>query len=169
MAQMWFERVGIGVVVAAGLWTNPAAALEGDTRAGTGLGVLKLPVVGWGPALGVHGAYSVLDSLDVQASVWGAAPRQDGAWLDVLRVNAGLTLKLDVTEWVPYAGLELGGHASFEGNTLGAGVEPLLGCDFLLSRNYSFGVQYRALLLAGSTFQGVGHQVGLNIERRWGW
>lgn len=146
------ERPSRSIALAAGALAlavaSPASAFEKQWHVGARAGVGSLESRGWGPALGLHGAYGISDMFDV--TVEGLASRHGGSdGTDVLSGCLGLSYKVDVFEWIPYV-TALGGYYSFSGRRgpggevgglLGGSLQ--VGLDYLLMRNFAVGADIR--------------------------
>jgi hypothetical protein len=139
-SRSFVATAAVGVVVFA---APSAGAFERQWHFGGGLGVAA-PSDGYaeGPAFGVHGAYGLSDVFDARLEL--QASRNAAGELPVWFYGArlGLAYKLDVIQWIPYAGASLGGFA-LAGNER-ALVKPsagaFVGLDYAVSRNFGVGV-----------------------------
>jgi len=161
-----------------------AGAFERQWHVGGGLGVASfvssdLPM---GPALGLHGAYGLSDMFDVRLELTGSRHEQsDGSSLDLYSATAGITYKIDVIEWIPYAGLLVGyywlGGENPPPDSGALGISTALGIDYALSRSFALGLQirYHGNLNDPPTSLGYDDRFGsyftgfLRAEYRWGW
>ena len=176
-----FTFVAILSLFATLLESGLAGAFERQWHLGGGLGVASFASgeANLGPALGVHAAYGLSDMFDVRGELTGSTHTLD----DERRVNLysaslGIAYKIDVLEWVPYAGLFVGsyiwgGEAAPENQTGFVGISTMLGIDYALSRSFGLGLQLRyhgglydppKSLTDGAYFTGL-----LRAEYRWGW
>jgi hypothetical protein len=121
----------------------PTRAFERQWHVGGGLG-LATESGGYdiGPVLGVHGAYGISDVFDVRLEL--QASRNDLAGFPVwfYATRAGLAYKLDVLQWIPYAGVSGGGFFVTWSN--GTTIEPCVGAfaglDYAVSEHVGVGV-----------------------------
>lgn len=165
-----------GPAVAAALMAlagaQPAFAARGEWRAAANAGVAAGTRLMWGPALGVQLGYGVSESLDVQLAALGswhpARANRDSTGL--VRVFPEVVYRFDVLRWVPWVGAGGGYFAAFgagddeHGITAGGSA----GLDYLWSRQWAFGVMYRADWCFGGPARPV-HQALLRLEWRSGW
>jgi hypothetical protein len=150
-AAVW--RLVLGVLVfGVTLGASPrcARAESGQWQGGAGLGAAWLEGAGPGPALTAYvrrGLSPTLDiSLQSMASLHPFNPASERGW--AFEVGPALSVRWDVLQWIPYAGLGLGyyrlGGAAVDdtaraGSSLGA---PLcVGVDYLLSRAWVLNLQ----------------------------
>ncbi|MEZ4221424.1 MAG: outer membrane beta-barrel protein [Polyangiaceae bacterium] len=179
MFQSVVRSAAIGVAVT---WSASAYAAEGQWHVGAGLGAASFPGTdaGYGPALGVQGAYELSDMFDLHLE--SSASQHvflEGTQTRVFGASAGFVYKIDVIEWVPYLGL-YGGVFRFEGDVvptplarteLGIGVP--LGLDYSFSRNFAVGAQLRYHGFMSDPMSSLGDAAYflalLRAEYRWGW
>jgi hypothetical protein len=152
------------------------AALGPSTPTGSGLN--------WGPAAAIHGAYGLSDMFDVRLELLGglhAFESKMPAFETTSRIysgTAGLAYKLDVIEWVPYAGL-LAGYGMIQ-FAPPAGAEPPqsegrftlgleLGIDYALSRSIGLGFRFRGDEWFGSERVSETATFLFGAEYRWGY
>jgi hypothetical protein len=140
-----FARVALSIGTAATFVSlgAPAHAFERQWHVGGGLG-LATESGGYdiGPVLGVHGAYGISDVFDVRLEL--QASRNDLAGFPVwfYAMRAGLAYKLDVLQWIPYAGPTAGGFfmTFANGTLLKPCVGALAGLDYAVSEHVGVGV-----------------------------
>jgi hypothetical protein len=165
-----------------------ASAVEHQHHLGldSGLSMLKIDdkaTLSVGAGLGVHYAYGLTDQLNlmIEGSSSIVALNEDKgpgipttrpARIDVL--GAGIGYVLDITRLVPYGGVLAAGYVLSGGSTdkpivLG-GAQLALGCDYMLTRNFAFGLAYRQhmLLTQMSTYPSYS-TIFLRVEYVWGW
>jgi opacity protein-like surface antigen len=141
----------LSALAAAALLTPRASAFEKQWHLGGGAGVNAFAdgesVAG--PALAVYGAYGLSDLFDFGIQVLGSRHVRDHQSFDLLGISTGISYKLDVMSWIPYAGLELG-YYRFLGDTRPralseneAGFSLDLGLDYLLSQSVGLGLEFR--------------------------
>lgn len=173
MARMSARSRILGGAFAAVLIVMPdrAHAFEDEWHAGLRGGAASLSHRGWGPAVGLHGAYGISDMFDV--SLEGLASwHKDGT--DVYSGSIGLVYKIDILEWIPYVGLS-GGYYDYagrigpngeSGSEIGASVQ--LGLDYLFSRTWAAiaDVRWHASFHDGVNFPLFSATLG--AEYRWG-
>lgn len=153
-----------------------AQAFERQWHLGGGLGaVLPAGEYSLGPALGAHAAYGISDVFDVRLELVGSRHTHDiGPAVNSFSAAAGLAYKLDVIEWVPYAGALAGytyADPEIEPSELGPHRSPtlgfILGLDYGFSRSFGLGACFREdFLLVGGGAQAT---FLLRAEHRWGW
>lgn len=133
---------------------TPAHAREAKPwQVGAGAGAI-ISDGGAGPAFAAQGTYSLGSFFDAMVDLTFAFPRRDGLASYQLMASGGFLYKLDVFEWVPYAGA-LMGYSWFRqtstGLTLGGPVLSVpFGLDYVFDGSLSVGIQggYRWLLLS---------------------
>jgi hypothetical protein len=153
-----------------------ARAFEREWHLGAGAGVSNGNGLAMSPALSAYAAYGISDTFDARVEVtargYHVGSEQNP---NALSTMAGVTYKLDVLRWVPWAGV-YAGHLAFSSDpreglsfvrhdlALGLG----LGLDYGFSRNWGAGVTLRfddALTSSSArTFDAL-----LRAEYRWGW
>lgn len=156
------------------VWGARASAAEQEWHAGGRAGIAVLSKTGVEPALGLHGAYGLNDMFDATLEILGSH-HVGSTGTDVLSASAGIVYKIDVFEWIPYAGLLAGwygyggapGPHGEHGSEFGASVQ--LGVDYLAMRELAFGldVRWHASLVGG--FSVPLFTTTLGAEYRWGW
>jgi hypothetical protein len=129
----------IGIVAAA----SPARAFERQFHLGGGLGAAQ-PSGGYGlgPALGIHSAYGLTDAFDLRLELQGSLNDFETLPVSFYGARLGLAYKIDVMQWIPYAGVSAGGFAvAWEGGSL---VRPsggaYFGLDYGMSPHFGLGV-----------------------------
>ena len=179
------ERVRKGTTIAiasllATLFESGLAhAFERQWHVGGGAGVASFASgeAKLGPALGLHAAYGLSDMFDVRAELTGSTHTlDDGRRVNLYSAALGLAYKIDVLEWVPYAGLLIGSYlwrGEAAPREASIGISTMLGVDYSLSRSFGLGLQLRyhgglydppTSLTDGAYFTGL-----LRAEYRWGW
>jgi hypothetical protein len=158
-----------------------ARAFERQWHLGGGLGVARPGSGGdFGIAAGFHVAYGLSDYFDLRLE--GVAAQHsfaDGEKTLVHSIGFGVAYKLDVLEWVPYAGIELVGYGfdgdpgpdrragSYGGASLDAGL------DYALSRSFALGTLARMHVIGGRPSHAppamTWYTVLFRAEYRWGW
>jgi hypothetical protein len=165
---------------ALGTAERPAAAFERQWHLGGGIGAASYSGTegGIAPALGVHAAYGLSDMFDARVELLGShhSTVSDQS-LDVFSASAGVVYKLDVIEWIPYAGI-LAGYYYFSGEPVPEfqhdfALSALLGIDYAWSRSFGVGValRYHGFMLdAPRSFTDAAYFTGLlRAEYRFGW
>lgn len=165
--------IGPGLVLLVLTTGRSAAAFEDEWHGGVRAGAASLAKRGWGPAVGLHGAYGISDMFDV--SFEGLASRHD--WntpTSVYSASVGLVYKVDVLEWIPYVGV-LGGYYYYAGrqgpngersSQPGASVE--LGLDYLFLRNWAATAELRWHASFSDGMNVPLFSATLGAEYRWG-
>jgi hypothetical protein len=185
MALMKLACVVSLAVCAFACFARPAQAFEREWHVGGGIGVAGLPRhYNAGPALGLHAAYGISDMFDVKLELLGSlhglaeeVPPGVESKAGLYSAAAGLAYKLDIIQWVPYAGV-LVGYYRVQGAVPSdvvvprddLGVSLALGIDYAASRNFGLGAQLRPHLYF--LRNGAELQYGtflLRAEYRWGW
>lgn len=168
----------LGFVLVA-LGANRAEAFEREWHLGAGVGASDFSAegVGWGPELGVHGAYGLSDTFDLRLEgrlsqhPVNIDPALDDRFT-FLRTDVALAYKIDILRWVPWLAVGAGYFHSFEEPAPSqalrrhdALVSGMFGIDYAVSRNFGLGLVGRtAFLFAGSAEYGA----QLRAEYRWG-
>jgi hypothetical protein len=141
----------LSALAAVGLPTPCAHAFEKQWHVGGEAGVNAFAdgATAAGPAVGVYGAYGLSDMFDLGIEVLGSRHAREGKRFDLVGISAGVSYKLDVLRWIPYAGVELG-YYRFLGDARPvalpeneAGFSLDLGLDYLLSSSVGLGVKLR--------------------------
>lgn len=144
--------------------SREARALDGERRAQLGAGAAHggqasaLLFAGW--------AYGIADSLDLRADLLGTVRPAGGD--TTLALDLGGLWKWEVTQWVPYVGVGLGGRRDFAARRWDLRVVPAAGLDYLLNRETSFVIEYRPTFTLTHE-RTLEHQALLGFELRWGW
>jgi len=159
-----------------------AHAFEREWHVGGGLGATAYPhYYSVGPALGLNAAYGISDVFDLKLELLGSyhgytagshLPTEHAA---PFSAAVGLSYKLDVLQWIPYAAV-LVGFQSISGR-LPVG-EPfrrddvlaalVLGLDYAMTRNFGLGASIRTDMLLSSPSTGEGFTPMLRAEYHWG-
>ena len=174
--------LAIGSCIGACFVGSPSQAFEGQWHLGAGLGAMDYrgDTNYLMPELTLHGAYGVSDTFDARMELGAALPVSSGSSGRSLEYAEGVfAYKLDVIEWIPWAGLGVGAFAA-SGGLQGANrdaVQPAaslwFGLDYAFSRQWGVGgfVSMHSWF-ADSARSGVRYAAtnfGLRIERRFGW
>lgn len=178
--------LGGGVWLAAAVVSPRAHAFEREWHLGAALGAAGGKGLSLSPAAGLYAAYGLSDVFDVRLEMTLRGYHL-GADRDphALSTMAGLTYKLDVLRWVPWAGVYVGYLAFFDtpyqgcpqcmpvdkGSpfkqrdvALGFGA----GLDYAFSRDLGCGVTVRVDDSIGSSGASSFESL-LRLEYRWGW
>jgi outer membrane protein with beta-barrel domain len=183
-------RRGTALAVAAAVLTlaSSAFAVEREDHLGVDLGGSALIIADKssadiGPALGAHWAYGLSDAFNLMVEGgWSIASLRDKpgpkipsdrpAW--IANADVGVGYVFDVLQWVPYAGLLVGGEA-LSGGTLPRGkffpnAVVALGLDYRLSPRLAVGAALRQQFTAleSSTYPSF-TQAFARLEYTWGW
>jgi hypothetical protein len=125
------------------LLAEPARAFERQWHVGGGLGAAS-GSGGYdvGPVLGLHGAYGISDVFDVRLELQGSRNDFGAIPVSLYLARAGLSYKLDLLQWIPYAGGSAGAlSAVWDG---GATIKPsaggFVGLDYAVSEHVGVGV-----------------------------
>jgi hypothetical protein len=168
--------LGGGVWLAAAGVSTRAHAFEREWHLGAALGAAGGKGLKLAPAVGAYAAYGLSDVFDVRLEMtlrgYEITARENPYALSTM---AGLTYKLDVLRWVPWAGVYVG-YLAFLGNppagsafkerdvALGMGA----GLDYAFSRDLGCGATVRvddSLSDPGtSSWESL-----FRLEYRWGW
>jgi len=174
----------LGVLSAIALVAAPGQAFERQWHFGGGVGFADASE-GYppGPALGLHGAYGLSDVFDLRLELTGSRhvvdfaalsgdPSQPALGFTFLGARAGLSYKLDVIQWIPFAGVSAGGIAilapeGFTG-TRASSLGLFAGVDYAATRSLGAGLLVTAdYLLTSPTLSYAA--VLLRGEYRFGW
>ncbi len=168
--------------IAACLVAPRAGAFEGQWHLGAGLGMMSYR----GDSnysmleLTLHGAYGISDSFDARLELGESVPLSSGDSNRSLGYAEGiLAYKLDVIEWIPWAGLGVGAFAA-SGGLQGMRREPVqpaaslwFGLDYAFAREWGIGAFVSVhSWIADSTRSSLRYAAtnfGLRVERRFGW
>lgn len=168
--------LGGGVWLAAAVVSPRAHAFEREWHLGAAVGVAGGKGLSLSPAVGAYAAYGVSDVFDVRLEMtlrgYELAAAKDPYALSTM---AGLTYKLDVLRWVPWAGVYVGylafldtpaNESKFKQRDVALGLGA--GLDYAFSRDLGCGVTVRfddSLGNSGaSSFESL-----FRLEYRWGW
>ncbi len=165
-----------------------AGAVEREHHLGVDLGAAMLVVsdksaADVGPALGVHWSYGLSDAFNLMVDgAWSAVDIGEKAQgpttpktrpMNVTNVDVGVAYVFDVLQWVPWAGVLVGGYALAGGTLPSAKLLPgaaiALGLDYRWSRTLLFGVSVRQHAFTESSTYPSFTQAFARIEYSWGW
>ncbi len=160
---------------------KPAAAFERQWHTGGGVGFATFadPDTGWGPAVGVHGAYGLSDVFDLKLDLLASNHTGGNDSVHLFSGTAGIAYKMDVIRWVPYFGVQfgyyrLGGEqrpGDLDTNQPGMSVD--LGLDYAVTRHFGLGLQLRYHGFLGDPLSSLGDAplftTLLRVEYRFGW
>ena len=124
------------------LAAGPARAFERQWHVGGGFGVASASGgYDMGLALGLHGAYGISDVFDARLELQGSRNYFGDIPVSLFLARAGLAYKLDVLQWIPYAGGSAGAFSAvWDG---GATIKPcaggFVGLDYAISRHVGVG------------------------------
>ncbi len=164
------------------LVSGRAQAFEREWHVGGGVGLTAYPqFYSAGPALGVNASYGISDVFDVKLELLGSwhdyAPNRalPAQHAQPYSVAAGLSYKLDVLQWIPYAAV-LVGFQHLAGALPVAepfhrddGIAALvLGLDYAMTRNFGLGLSLRSDMLLSSPTTGESLTTMLRAEYHWG-
>lgn len=171
--------VGLAAVL---LFPARARAFEREWHLGGGLGATAYPhYYSLGPVLGLNAAYGLSDVFDLKLEVLsgyhGYTPSSRAATehAEPFSAVAGLSYKLDVLQWIPYAAL-LVGYQHIAGQLpLGGPFRRddalfgiLFGLDYAMTRNFGLGASVRTDTLLSSPSNGEALTMMLRAEYHWG-
>ena len=159
-----------------------AQAFEREWHMGGGLGFTAYPrYYSVGPALGLNGSYGLSDVFDLKLELLGSYHSYPGErplpsqWAAPLSVVSGLSYKLDVLQWIPYAALLVGVQHLYGALPLGqpfrrtdALAALMVGVDYAMTRNFGLGLSLRTDLLFSTPSQGQAITTLLRAEYHWG-
>jgi hypothetical protein len=158
------------------LFPETARAFEREWHLGAGAGaVIPSGDYELGPALGLYAAYGISDVFDVRLELAGSRHGiEQGDAVNVLSGALGLVYKIDIIEWVPWAGVTGGYYISIPRPLDEAGLPRAsfsggvtAGVDYALTRSVGLGASFREDFLVGE-----GTNVTLLFlrgEYRFGW
>lgn len=178
--------VRAAVAIAVVSFAPRAGAVEREHHAGVDAGMSMLVLkdkTDVGGALGGHWAYGLSDVFNLMAeATWSLValgetvqdvhtPRTHPT--NVVNLGVGMAYVFDVLQWVPYAGLLVGGDALFGGTigraTILPGATVAVGLDYRFRRQWAAGVAFRQHFLTDmSTYPSFTH-VFARVEYNWGW
>jgi Outer membrane protein beta-barrel domain len=169
-------------LLAASFVSNRAHAFEREWHTGGGLGFTAYPhYYSLGPSLGLNAGYGISDVFDLKLELLGSyhgyspSAHSPTEHAEPYSAAFGLSYKLDVLQWIPYAAL-LVGYQHIAGR-LPVG-EPLrrddalaalvLGLDYAMTRNFGLGASLRSDTLLSSPSRGEAVTMLLRAEYHWG-
>ncbi|MGD0676152.1 MAG: hypothetical protein ABSC94_12070 [Polyangiaceae bacterium] len=135
-----------------------------------------------GGAIAIHWTYGLTDAFNLMLEASGSvlslrnegdATHQRPGW--ILDADVGVGYVFDVLQWVPYAGVLVGGYGlsggSLEGGTkILPGAVVALGLDYRLTRTVAVGVALRQHMLVTDTGNYPSFTQALaRLETTWGW
>jgi len=144
--------------LAALLATEQAAAFERQWHAGASFGYALLADPGTYPGFGgrLHAAYGLTDAFNAVVE-FDMASHPGGNYL-VLGGSGGITYVVDILQWVPYFGLEVGAYDLMFAGACGGGGEPSchsaklglavpFGVDYAVTRGFAIGAAGKYTML----------------------
>jgi hypothetical protein len=171
----------LAAALLAALAPRRAAAYEHQWHAGMSFGYAALfgAQTAHGFGGGLHLAYGANDAINLLAEI-DATVHPSSKWT-VVSGGLGAAYVLDVLQWVPWAGLEVGpaGLVSFDPKCGVAATEPCsafrinlaipFGVDYQISRSFAVGLggRFQVLVLGGSPWETLA--VGARAEYAWGY
>jgi hypothetical protein len=180
------KLVATAVALAGVAFAAPAAAVEREFSAGADLGGAMLVQSGKaspdiGPGAGLHATYGLSDAFNLMfeggwsllspTTPHGASvPRTLPAW--AANADVGVVYILDVFQWVPYAGLLVGGYdfagGTIAGSRLYLGASLALGLDYRVRPRWTVGVAVRQHMVTDVTAYPSYTQAFARLEYVWG-
>ena len=159
-----------------------AHAFEREWHVGGGLGLTAYPLYySAGPALGMNAAYGISDVFDFKLELLGSYhgyttdSHRPTDHAEPFSAAVGLSYKLDVLQWIPYAAVLVGfqsipgrlpaGDPFRRNDALGALV---IGLDYAMTRNFGLGASFRTDLPLSSPSNGESFTPMLRAEYHWG-
>jgi hypothetical protein len=173
--------IAVGLLIA--LFSSTRAyAFEREWHVGGGVGLTAYPhYYSAGPALGLNAGYGISDVFDLKLELLGSfhgyesSASSGAAHAEPFSAIAGLSYKLDVLQWIPYAAVFVGyqhiagtlplGEPFHRDDALGALI---LGLDYAMTRNFGLGASVRSDMLLSSPSQGLAFTPMLRAEYHWG-
>lgn|SRR5690606_3056728 len=137
------------------LQSSRAQAFEKRWHVGGGLGAVSTSEsrLGLGPAVNLYGAYGLDDMFDVKLDLVASDHAFEASFgaVDRRRIytgTLGVSYKLDVIDWIPYFGAQLGWLHSdlpedLELGTSGWLVGGMLGLDYAVTSSWGVGLMNR--------------------------
>jgi hypothetical protein len=137
-----------------------------------------------GGGVGAHWTYGLSDAFNLMAEgAWSLVAIGEKAQsrttpttrpTNVTNAGIGLGYVLDVLQWVPYAGVLLGGYAlnggTIHGTSFLPGIALGIGLDYRFGRSWAAGVAIRQhLLVTDMSTYPTFTQVFARCEYTWGW
>jgi hypothetical protein len=179
------KSAATAITVAGVALASRAAAVEREHHLGIDAGGSVLVMrdkTDVGGGVGGHWAYGLSDAFNLMAEgAWSlVALGETGASTpktrpaSVVSAGVGVGYVLDVLQWVPYAGLLVGGFALTGGTIDGARVLPgatiALGLDYRFARSWAAGFAFRQHMLVTemATYPSFTHLFA-RFEYTWGW
>jgi hypothetical protein len=150
----WTAKLAAAAIASSVLgWTGGSAAFERQWHAGAdvGMGHISLGDGSTGLAGGAHLAYGLSDAFNAMFEF--DVSRHPDIGRTVYSTALGAAYTLDITRWVPYAGVLVGGYrlAGAPGRD-SLGVQLAAGMDYQIGRSWATGVQFRYhQILTGET------------------
>ncbi len=181
------KEVAVALALAIVAFAAPASAVERELGTGVDLGGAMLVQSGKsspdiGPSAGVHATYGLSDAFNLMLEGgWSLLaptpprganlPRTLPAW--AANADVGVVYVLDVLQWVPYAGLLVGGYdfsgGTIAGSKLYVGAAIALGLDFRVRPRWTVGVAVRQHMVTDTTAYPSFTQAFVRLEYVWGW
>jgi len=175
------QIASLGVGLALGLGPARAGAFERQWHVGGGLGAgfFSDGETHAGPLLGVHAAYGLSDMFDARVEGLAAWHSRGGQSVELMAGSAGLAYKVDILQWIPYVGMQLGYYhlagddlpGELSNDELGLSVD--LGLDYAYSRSFGLGAELRYHGFLSDPMSSLGdapYFCGLlRAEYRWGY
>jgi hypothetical protein len=172
----------VAAALAALLAPSRADAFERQWHAGASFGYALLADPGSYPGFGgrLHLAYGLTDTLNALVEFDMAS--HPGGDLMALGGSAGVAYVVDILQWVPYLGMEVGGYDFLLAGTCGGAGEPScsrgklgggipFGIDYLITRSFALGAagKYTFLLPGEDATFGNYLTVYARAEFIWGY
>lgn len=159
--------------------TAPANAVGGVKKLGGDLTFIDYQENGdhWGPELGVHFAYGLDDTTDLDFRASAAYLNVHSAGAACLTQVVAINYFVDVVQWVPYigGGLSLSETVSRDAFSWRYGIYSDIGVNYIHSRELTFGVQafahFQPLNVQDATSNPAHFLIGmsLKVDYTWGW
>jgi hypothetical protein len=158
-------------------------AVEREQHVGLDLGGAMLvshAPTSTGGALGAHWAYGLNDQFNLLAEATGSllalkvgTDESHSRPGSLTNVDVGVAYVFDVLQWVPYAGLLVGGYGLAGGSIHGVhvlgGAAFALRLDYRPTRSWAFGISWRQhMMTEPSEYPSFTH-LFLRAELTWGW
>ena len=150
---------------------SPAQAFEREWHLGGGLGAALPPLYVIGPALNVYGAYGLTDAFDARLELGLSVHDRSGPPAWYYSAKGAFTYKLDVIQWIPWAGVSGGVLMLAKGDwpleSVQGTVGGIAGLDYAWNRNFGLGLCFSAdYLFQDAAVYGAGF---LRAEYHFGW
>jgi opacity protein-like surface antigen len=168
-ARMQVAKLGCVALLTFGLGSS-ARASESERRVGIRGGAAGSNHLEFGPLFGVVAGYGLSDAWDVDFSALVSFHDTRDTSSALIRFVPGVVYKFDVVRWVPYLGAGIGyalvSQSSVQHDVSG---DVLAGADYLWSRHWVSGLEYRVTLGTRAPLATPLHELLVSLEYQWGY